>query len=109
MVVGVVLVLLALYGFFVGTANLLGIFGVNMLQSIIHLVAGGLLIWLAGRTATMWLGWIALLVGVLGLVLPALMASLLNVNMAITYLHLVIGVVSILLYYLVKDGSTTTA
>jgi len=93
MVLGVVLALVGVLGFF--NEMVLGYFGVNTLQSVIHLVGGVLLLWMAGRTANLWLGWLGLIVAVLGFVAPAFMASLLNINMAITYLHLAIGVVSL--------------
>ena len=93
MVLGVVLALVGVLGFF--NEMVLGYFGVNTLQSVIHLVGGVLLVWMAGRTANLWLGWIGLVVAVLGFVAGDFMMSLLNINMAITYLHLAIGVVSL--------------
>ena len=73
----------------------LGYFGVNTLQSVIHLVGGILLLWMAGRIANLWLGWLALVVAVLGFIAAGFMSSLLGINDSITYLHLAIGVVSL--------------
>ena len=109
MVIGAVLVLLGLVGFV--NNPILGIFGVNVAQDLLHLVGGALILWLASKGTTkstnMWLGIIALVVGVLGLVPGAntLLASVFNINMAITYLHLAVGVVSLGVAYGVKESA----
>lgn len=107
MVLGVVLVLLGLVGFV--NNPVLGLFGVNLYQNLLHLVGGAVVLWFgykgAGKATNMWLGVIALVVGVLGLVPGAkdLLASLFSINMAITYLHLAVGVVSLGVSYGVKE------
>ena len=107
MVIGVVLVLLGLVGFV--QAPVLGIFGVNLYQNLLHLVGGALILWFsfkgASKSTNMVLGVVALVVGFLGLVPGAkdLLATVFNINMAITYLHLAVGVVSLGVYYGVKE------
>lgn len=97
-VVGVVLTLVGLVGFFTGETLL--VFGINPLHNIVHLLTGVLGL-AAGfsQSATYpmqynrWLGVIYLIVALLGFVAPGLMTSLLNVNAADNILHLALGVV----------------
>ena len=109
MVIGAVLVLLGLIGFV--NAPILGIFGVNTAQNVLHLVGGALMLWFgykgSGKTSNMWLGVIAAVVGVLGLVPGAkdLLASIFAINPEITYLHLAVAAVSLAVAYLVKEGA----
>ena len=103
MVVGAVLLLVGLLGFFMGS-SVLG-FGVNTLHNVIHLVSGALALWLASKgMAKMfnkWFGVVYLLVAVLGFF--GLLATLLNVNAADNYLHLALGVISLGVAFGVKD------
>lgn len=103
MVIGAVLVLLGLVGFV--NAPILGIFGVNLAQNLLHLVGGGVIIWQAGKKTNMWTGVIALVVGVLWFVPGAggLLASIFGINAAISYLHIAVGVVSLGVSYGVKE------
>ncbi|MBI3026733.1 DUF4383 domain-containing protein [Candidatus Woesearchaeota archaeon] len=109
MVIGAVLVLLGLVGFV--QAPILGIFGVNPAQNVLHLVGGAVMLWFgykgSGKTANMVLGVVAAVVGVLGLVpvVKELLASLFAINMAITWLHLAVAVVSLGVAYGVKEGA----
>src|SRR5574341_2680263 len=97
-VIGVVLLLVGLLGFFM-TSPLLGMFEVNMMHNLVHLVSGAIFAW-AGFAAAptkkvnTWLGVIYLLVGILGIF--GLMGFL-NVNTADNWLHIVIGAVSALI------------
>jgi len=106
MVIGVVLVLLGLLGF-VMQPLILGIFGVNMAQNLLHLVGGGL--WLAmkgsAKATNMWTGIIALVVGILWFIPGAgtLLASIFGINASISYLHVAVGVVSLGVAYGVKQ------
>ncbi len=109
MVLGAVLVLLGLVGF-VNAPIILGIFGVNAAQNVLHLVGGALGLWLAtkgsGKAFNMWTGIIALVVGVLWFA-EGLDGGLLNkifgINAAISYLHILVGVVSLGVTYGVKE------
>ena len=91
------------------TNRILGIFGVNVFQSILHLIAAACGIYAGtkgdGTTYNMVLGWIAIVLAVLGFVPGAkdLLLSLLNINTAITVLHLAIGVVTLGVFYGVKE------
>ena len=107
LVLGIVLLLVGLWGFF--TNSILGIFGVNALQSVLHLIAAAFGIWQGtkgdGKTYNTWLGWIGVVLGVLGFVpgVSGLLASLFNINSGISWLHIVIGIVSLGVAYGVKS------
>jgi len=97
-IVGVVLTLVGVIGFFVSGKLL--VFGVNNLHNIIHLVSGilGLVagFYVMGKWAPMYnkvFGVVYLLVGILGIVAASAMMQLLAVNMADNVLHLLLGVV----------------
>jgi hypothetical protein len=106
MVMGGVLVLIGILGFFMNP--LLGLFGVNALQNIVHLLGGALGLWLgnsgSGKAFNMWLGIVGAVLAVLGFIpaTAALLASWLGVNIAITVLHAAIGLVSLGVAYGVK-------
>ena len=106
LVLGVVLGIVGVWGLF--SQSILGIFGVNMLQSVLHLIAGGFGIYAGtkgtGHDFTRGIGWIAIALAVLGFIpyTATLLMSLLNINMATTVLHLAIGAVSLGLSYGVK-------
>ena len=109
MVIGAVLVLVGLIGFV--NAPIFGIFGVNAAQNVLHLVGGALMLWFgyqgSGKTANMWLGIISAVVAVLGLVPGAkeLLATIFAINMAITWLHAAIAIVSLGVAYGIKEGA----
>jgi hypothetical protein len=106
LILGIVLLLVGIAGFIdnplVGDS---GYFGTNMYQDVLHLIAGlfGIYVGTKGKgpgyNAT--IGWIGLALGVLGFIpgVDSLFASLLNINMSITVLHLVIGIVCLGVYY----------
>ena len=109
LVVGLVLLIIGLWGLFIGTGNLWGAFGVNVLQSILHIIAGVFGVYVGtkgdGSGFNVSIGWIGVILGILGFI-PAighssgdLLNSLLNINPAITWLHLVVGVVALIVYY----------
>ena len=113
MVIGVVLVLVGILGFLprIGQPLLLGIFGVNTAQNLLHLVGGAIIVWFAysgaAKSTNMWLGIIAVVVAVLGFLPGAsdLLASIFNINLYITVLHAAIAVVSLGVAYGVKEGA----
>ena len=116
MVIGVVAVLLGIIGFV--SHPILGIFGVNTYQNILHLAVGALGLWLgmkgSAKGFNMWLGIVAALVGVLWFIPgtggdSGLLASLLGINAATSYLHLGIAVVSLLIAFLVKGSQAQAA
>lgn len=97
MVLGVVLALVGLLGFF--NNPVLGIFPVNALHNIVHLASGILAIVFAmqGEAQAVMLakvlGVVYLLVAVLGLIAPSLIDSLIIVNGADNILHLLLAAV----------------
>src|SRR3989338_3032383 len=103
LILGVVLLIVGIWGFF--TDEILGIFGGNTTQSVIYLLVGVIGIYAGtrkkGRGFNGTIGWIGVLTGILGF-LPytsEILTDLLNTNTATTWLHLAIGVVSLLVYY----------
>ncbi len=107
MVIGAVLALVGVLGFFMNP--ILGLFGVNTYQNILHLVGGALGLWFgnsgSGKSFNMYLGIVSAVVAVLGFI-PAtatLLLSLLGINPAITYLHAAIALVSLGVAYGVKE------
>ncbi len=94
-VIGVVLILIGLLGFFMGD-NVFG-FQVNMLHNLVHLVTGAIFAW-AGFSAgaptkkvNTWLGVIYVVIGIVGFFA---LQDLLALNSADNWLHIVIGVIS---------------
>ena len=108
MVIGAVLVLLGLVGFV--NNPILGLFGVNVAQDILHLVGGAVIIWLAmkgsAKATNMWVGIVALVVGLLWFaegIDGGLLNLIFGINAAISYLHIAVGVVSLGVSYGVKE------
>jgi glucose uptake protein GlcU len=97
-VVGAVLTLVGVAGFFTGGTLL--IFGINALHNVVHLVSGVLGLAAGFYAGGQWaryynqgFGVIYLLVAALGFVAPAQTASLLAINSADNLLHLALGIV----------------
>lgn len=107
LILGIVLAIVGIWGLF--TQSILGIFGVNTAQSILHLIAAVFGIYVGtkgdgpGYNAS--LGWIGVVLAILGFIpaTAALLTQYLSVNMATTWLHLVIGVVSLVVYFAVRE------
>lgn len=105
-VVGLVLLLLGIWGFF--QYPVLGIFGVNTYQNILHIVVGVLGLWIGMKNPkgfNLWLGWIALAAGILGFIpgADALLDQIFAINSQISWLHIAVGIVSLLVGYAVKE------
>lgn len=95
--VGLALTLAGAIGQYTGTDTLV-IFTVNTLHNYVHLASGvlGLICALLfsglhARLFNKWFGAVYALVGVLGFILPSLMAEYLNIGLADNLLHLAIG------------------
>ncbi|MEK6800876.1 MAG: DUF4383 domain-containing protein [Nanoarchaeota archaeon] len=109
LILGIVLLLVGILGFIdnplVGEA---GFFGTNTIQDVLHLIGGAFGIYAGtkgqGKGYNMILGWIGLVLGILGFIpgIDSLFAQLLNINTEITVLHLVIGIVCLGVYYMSK-------
>ncbi len=105
LIVGIVLAIIGIWGLF--TESILGI-GVNIAQSILHLIAAAFGIYVGtkgqGKGYNQTIGWIGIVLGILGFI-PGIkdqLLTLLNVNMATTWLHIVVGVVALIVAYAVK-------
>ena len=111
---GIVLALVGILGFVPGVTNeqgLLGIFHVDALHNIIHLVTGviGILV------GTMWashaglyfkvFGVVYAVVAVVGLVQGNTVLGLIGVNMADNVLHVLIAAVALYIGFGMKEGS----
>ena len=106
LILGIVLLLVGIAGFITNPlVGLTGYFGTNLSQNILHVVAGLIGIYCGTKTAgkgfNMWTGWIALIVGILGFIpgVNTMLTTYLGVNTAISVLHIVIGIVSLGVYY----------
>lgn len=115
--IGVVFLLVGVLGFLLNPSGgeLLGIFAVNVVHNLIHVVVGVLGIAAAytgrSRLFAQGLGVVYLLVGVLGLI-PGLapdgmLLGLVHINMADNILHLVVGALSALVGF-TMIGQTQT-
>ncbi len=106
LVLGIVLLLVGVLGF-IGNSIVgdEGYFGTNYLQDILHLIAGLFGVYVCtkgmGPGYNSIIGWMGVALGILGFIpgVSDLFLNLLNINTAITVLHLVIGVVALLVFY----------
>ena len=104
-IVGVVLAIVGIAGFFVLDTGMLFGFGINATHSVVHLITGILFIWAAiasgekVKMANKWLGVIYILVGIVGFFD---VLSFLAVNSADNYLHLGIGIISAAIGWVAK-------
>ena len=102
LILGIVLGIIGIWGLF--TTSILG-FGVNITQSILHLIAAGFGIYVGtkgeGSGYNMSIGWIGVALGILGFIpgVDSLLLQLLNINTNITILHLVLGIIALGVYY----------
>ena len=110
LILGIVLLLVGILGFFAnGIVGDNGYFGTNTSQDILHLIAGAFGVYAGtkgkGKGYNATLGWIALVVGVLGFIpgINTMLADYLNINNEISVLHVVIGLVSLGVFYFVKE------
>lgn len=94
-ILGWVLIVVGVLGFIPGITSdgmLLGIFEVDAVHSIIHIITGALLVMMAAnKMLVMVLGIIYLLLGVLGYVMASPLLGFLHVNGMDNILHLVLG------------------
>lgn len=98
MIVGGVLALVGLIGFV--WDPVLGVFEVNVVHNLVHLLTGAILLAAAFlnngenvRTVNITLGVVYLLVALVGFLAPAFLGSIMQYNMADNWLHVLLGVV----------------
>lgn len=120
LVVGVVFILVGLLGFvpaLVPGGAVLGIFAVNVLHSIVHLLIGVLGVAAAytgfSRLYNRVIGIVYLLLAILGFI-PALYFSnallgLIPINLADNLLHLIVGLAAIYVGFAVADRGSTVS
>jgi hypothetical protein len=120
LVVGIVFILIGILGFIpalVPGGALLGIFGVNAIHSIVHLLIGilGIAAVYTGRARlyNQVIGIVYLLLGVLGFI-PALVPNgmllgLVDINLADNFLHLVVGAAMALVGFFVPAGRSVSS
>lgn len=100
-VIGIILILVGIVGFFMNPV--LGVFDVNMAHNLVHLVTGIIFTWagftkgMAARKSNQWLGIIYVLVAIMGFLGFLGFLSVGGGNDPDNYLHLAIGVVSVLI------------
>lgn len=106
LLLGIVLLLVGIAGFFENSlVGDNGYFGTNTIQDVLHIIAGGIGIWVGtkgiGPGYNMSLGWIGVVLGILGFIptLDELLAQYLNINTEITVLHVVLGLITLGVYY----------
>ena len=107
LLVGVVLGLAAVWGPF--QSPILGLFGVNFPHNVLHLIAAGFGIYVGtkgeGPGYNVTIGWIGIVLFIFWFIpfTNNLLGAWLGTNLATSLLHLVVGVVSLGVYYLVKE------
>jgi len=116
-VFGAIYLLVGVLGFIL-PSPLLGIFGVNTLHNLVHIVIGGL--WLVAafaapmgpntaRSASQLIGVVYLLVAILGFALPDQMNQLLVINTADNFLHLGTAVLALYIGFMTPRASMAAA
>ena len=116
-IVGVSLILIGVVGLVLGERSLLGVLNIDLLEDTTHLATGGLLAYVGfgqrdvglARSVVGGLGVIYLLVGILGLIAPALFGLLPHgYSIVDNLIHLTAGVLSIAVAFL-QGGATARA
>ncbi|MDP8951719.1 MAG: DUF4383 domain-containing protein [Actinomycetota bacterium] len=114
-ILGVVLTLVGIVGLLLGDRVWLGILNVDILEDIVHLVTGGLLLYVGfgrpdaalARNVVGGLGVIYLLVGILGFVVPMMFGLIPHGYTVVdNLLHLALGALSLALAFYAQPGAT---
>ncbi len=111
LILGIVLLIIGVWGLF-GVKDILG-FGVNPAQSVLHIIAAIFGIYVGtkgmGPGFNKSIGWIGLVLGILGFIPSVghasgdLLNAYLNINLNTSLLHIVIGVIALIVAYAVKE------
>ncbi len=106
LILGIVLLILGIWG--LTTKSVFG-FGVNIAQSVLHIIAGAFGLYVGSKGSgpgfNKTIGIIGIVLAILGFI-PAtaeILATQLNVNIAITWLHAIVGVIALIVGYSVKN------
>lgn len=114
---GLIIFLLGVAGLVLGDGPLLGLFNIELVEDIVHLVTGAILLYVGfgqrdeglARTVVGALGVVYLLVGIIGFVVPTLFGLLpLGYHLADNLLHLVLGVIFLAVAYLYQGQGRET-
>ena len=113
-ILAIVFLLVGILGFVPGittNGHLLGIFEVDTLHNIIHLVAGLVFLWAAmspaiGKTVFKVFGVVYAIVAVVGLIQGDTVLGLISTNMADHILHVVLAVVILYVGFGMKDNKS---
>ncbi len=116
---GIVFLLIGILGFIPGVTQegglLLGIFSVDTMHNVVHLLSGVIAVWTAlssAKAAQMYFrifGIVYALVTVIGFIQGDSFLGMMAINTADNILHLVIAVVALWLGYGMDENATTTA
>ncbi len=115
-VVGAVLVLLGVVGFFV-PGHLFGLINTDLVENIVHLVTGGLMLYVGlaqsdvsmARTVVGGLGVVYILVGVLSIISPTLFGLIPSgYTWADNVVHFALGILGVAVGYLMPRDPATT-
>lgn len=95
---GVVYLVAGIAGFVTNTSPLFGLFPVNALHNVVHVVLGAILIWGMMNTASAilanrWVGVLLIVLGVVGLVAGTSLDNLVPLGGNDVYLHLASGII----------------
>jgi hypothetical protein len=114
--VGAVIVLLGIVGLIAGEGQLFGILNIDIAEDIIHLLTGGLMVYVGFASSDVslakmvvgGLGVVYLLVGIIGFIDPKVFGLFPSgFTIADNLVHLVLGVLGILVAWVLTSSSTT--
>ena len=111
--VGSFLLIEGIWGLF--SPVVFGVLTTNMLHAVIHIVLGMVGIWTGlkggSRKFCLFLGGLLLAVGVLRFVpvVGDLLVTILNVNHAVAYVNIVVGIVALIVAFNSRDSKLATA
>lgn len=113
MIIGAFLVIEGIWGLF--SPVVFGVLTTNLLHAVIHIVLGAVGIWAGSRGTArrfcIFLGALLVAVGILRFVPGAgdLIVTLLNVNAAVAYFNIVVGLISLAVGLTTQRAATTPA
>jgi uncharacterized membrane protein HdeD (DUF308 family) len=112
LILGIVFIIIGLLGFF--NSPMFGLFTVNALHNLIHLVTGILAVIFAvnsesaARKFSQWFGIIYAIVAILGFAVPSFMVKLVNTNAADNWLHVIFALIFLALGFMSKSMESSS-